>query len=245
MKLNRNKTIFWITFIALWILLEAPRNTDPIIFGTIAFYYFVPLIFFNRIYPFFQETSWFKKWRITFLILCTIVLCLLKIFFEKAWWSIIASLFDYSLTVVTYEGVGLKAYASLLKGYFIFLLLNELFTNSETKNEKEREAESKTIFIKTDKQLVRVIPSDIQFIEGLKDYVKIYTESEVLVTKRTLQSFENELNDREFMRVQKSFIVNLNCISKVVGNTLIIANTRVPIGKTYRQDVEKKLDIRL
>ncbi len=241
--MNRNKLIFWTFFILIWILLEAPRNTDPVIFGTFAFYYFIPLILFYKFHSYFQEKSWYNNWKIPFLIFSAIILCISKIAFERAWWWAIAGLFDYSSTVITYEGTGLKAYASLFKGYFIFLLLNEVIFYIGTKN--KREAESKTIFIKTDKQLVRVIPSDILFIEGLKDYVKIYTKSEVLITKRTLQSFENELNDDEFMRVQKSFIVNLNCISKVVGNTLVIENKKIPIGKTFKQDVVEKLGIRL
>lgn len=244
--MNHTKKIFWVTYILFWILFEAPRNTDPVIFGTIVLYYFSPLILFYHFQSLIKSLKWFKKWRILFLLFVSILLCFLKLIFEQAWWWFFANVFDYSFTVVTYEGAGLKAYSPLFKGYFIFILLNEMFSGFDIDTEKENPEEPNTLFVKTDRQFVRIITSEILLIEGLRDYVKIHTLNEVFITKRTLQSFESDLMKcKEFLRVQKSFIVNTNRISKIYGNTLVIEEKKVPIGKTYKPNVEERLGVRL
>lgn len=241
-----NRLLFWLTYLIIWVSFDAPRNSDLTILSTIALYFFVPIILIEVLLRKIQGNSFYEKWKFFVIPVFAIILCAFKICFEKAWWWFFATVFDHSFTVITYEGGDWRAYSSLFKSYLIFLLLNEVFLQwKKSASPSDERTPSDMLFIKTDKQLVRIAFSDIVFIEGLKDYVKIHTANEFFITKNTLQNLERTLSDRNFLRVQKSYIVNIDHIQKIDGNRFIIADAKIPIGNTYRQVVEEKLGIRL
>ncbi len=94
------------------------------------------------------------------------------------------------------------------------------------------------ILIKEDKKLVRVEPSDIVFIEGMKDYLKIYLPNRVLVTHLTMIKLEALLPPTLFLRVNRSYIVRKGAIQEIDGNVITtIDGKKVPIGVTFRESV--------
>ncbi|CAN5555145.1 LytTR family DNA-binding domain-containing protein [soil metagenome] len=97
------------------------------------------------------------------------------------------------------------------------------------------------IFIKTDSKMVKVNLQDIIFVEGLKDYLSIHTNTEKLITLMTLKSLELLLPDRQFIRVHKSYIIALNKINSIEKSRIFIGNEVIPIGDTYRDNFLKRI----
>ncbi|MET7000804.1 LytR/AlgR family response regulator transcription factor [Chitinophaga defluvii] len=90
------------------------------------------------------------------------------------------------------------------------------------------------IFIKTEYKIIKINLEDILFIEALKDYTKIYTPFQPVLTLRSLKSFETKLPADKFIRVHRSYLVSLNKINSVEKNTVMIANQPIPISDGYR-----------
>ena len=80
------------------------------------------------------------------------------------------------------------------------------------------------------------------FIEAYGNYIKIHTESQMLVSHQTLSAFVTLLPEKEFIKVHKSFTVALNKIDFVEGNQLHIQTHTVPIGKMYKSSVNELLN---
>lgn len=106
-----------------------------------------------------------------------------------------------------------------------------------TENAAAKEPEVDFIFVKADKKLIKIKFDDIRFIEGLKDYVILHTPSGRIVTLQTMKSLEDKLPPEHFMRVHRSYIVNLGKIEMMEANTLIIDKKPVPIGKNYKDEL--------
>jgi len=99
------------------------------------------------------------------------------------------------------------------------------------------------IFVKSEYENIKINVNDIKYIEGLKDYVKIYTcNKKPILTLNSLKKFEEKLGTDNFIRVHKSFIVSINHIHSVQRNRIIIDDTRIPIGHSFKNDFIKKID---
>ena len=93
------------------------------------------------------------------------------------------------------------------------------------------------IFLKVEYQLVRVAIKDIIYIEGLKDYVKVYLENtdRPLLTLTSLKALEQKLPAKIFMRVHRSYIVSLDKVNSVTKNSLNISDQIITIGDQYKE----------
>jgi DNA-binding LytR/AlgR family response regulator len=100
------------------------------------------------------------------------------------------------------------------------------------------------VFVKTDKKMVKVKYKDIQYIEGLKDYVMIYTNEGRHVTLMTMKSLEEQLPDKLFKRIHKSYIISVDKINAVVGQMVEIdgAGKLIPVGNSYKEEFFKIID---
>lgn len=90
------------------------------------------------------------------------------------------------------------------------------------------------MFINVEYSLVRVNFNQISHIEGLKDYIKIYVNNAVhpILTKSTLKGIEEKLPSKKFLRVQKSFIVNLDKIESIRNHRISIGKYEIPVSDT-------------
>lgn len=98
------------------------------------------------------------------------------------------------------------------------------------------------IFVKADKKIVKIQLDDILYIEGLKDYVMIYTPEQRIITLQTMKNLEEKLPASRFMRVHRSFIISLNKLKSVSGNTVEIRDKQIPLGKHYRDEFMKLIE---
>jgi len=97
------------------------------------------------------------------------------------------------------------------------------------------------LFVKADKKLVKVNFHEIIYIEGLKDYVIIRMDSQRVITLQTMKSLEDKLPAQKFMRIHRSYIVNVDKINAIIGNMVEILEKgqpkHLPIGKNYRDEL--------
>jgi DNA-binding LytR/AlgR family response regulator len=96
------------------------------------------------------------------------------------------------------------------------------------------------LFFYADKKQVKVWLEEILFVESQKDYLKIVTRNKTIITRQTLQELEQQLPS-EFTRVHRSYIVCTKAIDSFSSSEMEVANTKIPIGRNYRDTVLKKL----
>lgn len=104
---------------------------------------------------------------------------------------------------------------------------------------------SEYIYVKSNSKLVKVQNSNILFVEALKDYVIIHTDKERFTIHSTMKDIEKKLPDEMFMRIHRSFILNLNKINSIDSSIVNIENSdkKIPIGGSYRESLFKRLNL--
>lgn len=96
--------------------------------------------------------------------------------------------------------------------------------------------------LKENKALHKVFFKDIQYIEAFGDYVKVHTEDKTITTHSTFSKLIKQLPNN-FLRTHKSFSINLNRMNRISGNQITLDKHVIPIGKTYKQNVLKALNL--
>lgn len=101
----------------------------------------------------------------------------------------------------------------------------------------EERIEDEYLFLKVEYQLVRIALNDILYIEGLKDYVKVWLKSaeKPILSLTSLKSLEEKLPSKKFMRVHRSFIVSLDKINSITRNALQIGKVNITVGDQYKE----------
>jgi DNA-binding LytR/AlgR family response regulator len=97
------------------------------------------------------------------------------------------------------------------------------------------------IYVKSDKKMVRVMVRDIQYIEGLKGFIKIHTADRDIITYQTLYDLEETLSPDHFIRIHRSFIVSLNYVTAFSASHVEIGTKELPIGGAFAEVLQKKL----
>jgi DNA-binding LytR/AlgR family response regulator len=111
------------------------------------------------------------------------------------------------------------------------------------KEEEDSSSERDHIFIKSDGKLIRLKNDDILFIESMGDYVKFVTAEKKYITHNTIKNLETKVDPLRFMKVHRSYIVNLSRIDDIQENSLYIKGTMIPISKAHKARVMQKLNI--
>ena len=97
----------------------------------------------------------------------------------------------------------------------------------------DKKINSGFIYLKSDRKMVKVMLDDILFIESARDYLKVYTLNNAIVTRQTISSIEAMLSDDEFIRIHRSYIVSIKKINSFTHETVEIGKNELPIGKFY------------
>ena len=105
--------------------------------------------------------------------------------------------------------------------------------------------ESETIIVKSNLKKYALKTKDIKFIQADGDYIKIKTDKDIFMVLSTMKSFEEKLDKNKFMRIHKSFIVNLDRISNFNAKTILLDNEEIPISREKKLELEKILKIGL
>ncbi|SFU50288.1 two component transcriptional regulator, LytTR family [Pustulibacterium marinum] len=105
--------------------------------------------------------------------------------------------------------------------------------------------EPKLIFLKSDYENVRVDVNDIKYVQGLKDYLKVNLEStrKSIITLSNFKDISEKLPKHNFVRIHKSYLVNIHHIKSVQKSRVVIGEEKIPIGESFRNDFFKRLGI--
>ncbi|NCD72462.1 LytR/AlgR family response regulator transcription factor [Mucilaginibacter agri] len=134
---------------------------------------------------------------------------------------------DYLLKPVTFERF-FKA-AAKAKDY------QKLLTGDSSKQAEDY------FFIKCGSKYEKILFDDILYIEGMQNYVSIYTTRGKYITMLSLKSLEEKLPKASFIRAHKSFLAAISKIDGIEGGELFISNSRIPISRNYRDQVITKV----
>lgn len=108
---------------------------------------------------------------------------------------------------------------------------------------RTKEAQEDTLFLNVDKTHHKIVISDILFIESDRNYITVVTKTQKLSYIESLKNWKEKLPENHFIQIHKSFIVNSKYVEKIAGNLLYINGNKLPIGRSFKQELLKQLRI--
>jgi two-component system, LytTR family, response regulator len=145
------------------------------------------------------------------------------------------------IITTAYPQFAVDAFAMDVTDYLVKPVRLERFLKAVKKAERSvsvvHEPEEEYIFIRTERKYIRAHYSDIDFIEGLKDYVIVHCGSERHMVASNLKTIHSALPPHLFLRVNKSFVVNVSKIRSVDHEWVVIQSRHLPLGENYRKGV--------
>ena len=103
------------------------------------------------------------------------------------------------------------------------------------------QGEEDFIAVHADHKIYKVLLKDIEYIEGLKEYVSCFTKEKRIIALQSLKHLEDTLPADRFMRIHRSYIVPIHKIKAVEGNQVDIGGKKLPIGRSYKENVIDKI----
>ena len=145
------------------------------------------------------------------------------------------------------EGYNLDVIDYLLKpvSFERFLkAVNKAYDKFNAQKAPVSQASATYLFVNSEYNLVRIDFSDIAYIEGLKDYVKIFllSSQRPVITRMSMKSLEEKLPADQFVRVHKSFIVSLNKITSIRKGRISLLKAQIPISEHYKDNLNRFID---
>jgi DNA-binding LytR/AlgR family response regulator len=147
------------------------------------------------------------------------------------------------------DGFDLKAVDFLLKPISFERLLqavnkflDETIPVKSRKKEELVYEKSDFIFVRSDRKMIKINFSDVSYIESLGDYLKIHLSNKIIITRETITSIEAKLPKNEFLRIHRSFIVSINKIESFTNEFVEVNNKAIPISRSYKKDVLRRLE---
>jgi DNA-binding LytR/AlgR family response regulator len=142
---------------------------------------------------------------------------------------------DYLLKPISFD--------RFLKSVNKILQVNLQINSPSPAAENHAEPAQPFLYLRVDRKMVKVLFNDILYIEGLRDYVRIFTTSKTIVTKHLLATLEEMLPSDAFLRIHRSYIISISKIDSYNTDTIEIAKKELPIGRLFKHDVNKLLNL--
>ncbi|WP_336069175.1 LytTR family DNA-binding domain-containing protein [Mesoflavibacter sp. CH_XMU1404-2] len=145
------------------------------------------------------------------------------------------------------EGFSLQAVDYLLKPISFERMLqaiNRYFEVSTQQIETQSQPSETNdfIFVRSDRRMLKITFKDIIFIESLSDYLKIHLKDQSIITRETISAIEAKLPQKDFLRIHRSYIVNLASIESFTNEEMIVNGKALTISRSYKKDVITKLE---
>ena len=149
------------------------------------------------------------------------------------------------------EGFEVDATDYLVKPFSFERFMKAVNKSIERLKTREHESEAKEnadpakFIVKADGKLFQIEWKDIAFFEAMGDYIKVHTPARTIITHGTLKNVEEKLPSGMFIKVHRSFIISPASIEFIEGNRIKIGNDFIPIGQSFRSNLESYLDGKL
>lgn len=153
--------------------------------------------------------------------------------------------------ITAYEKYALDGYSLDVVDYLLKPVSFERFLKAVNKAREKFQSRntrlipaSNHLFVNSEYNLVRIDFNDIAYIEGLRDYVKIYLMSatRAVITRLSMKFLEEKLPANTFVRVHKSFIVSLNKITSIRKGRISILKAQIPISEHFKENINRLID---
>jgi two-component system LytT family response regulator len=139
--------------------------------------------------------------------------------------------FDYDATDYLQKPIAIDRFnASVRRAIDLYSLKKE-----------NKEEEGEHIFIKSNLKKLKIFTSKIKWIEAFGDYVRVVTEEDSNLVLSTMKSFENDLSKEKFVRVHKSYIINIDKVERFNSKFAEIGVTKIPLSRHKKEDLVKAL----
>ncbi|MEM9916769.1 MAG: LytTR family DNA-binding domain-containing protein [Bacteroidota bacterium] len=112
----------------------------------------------------------------------------------------------------------------------------EIYDLHQQKSNTVESISNDFIYIKSERKYIRIFFKDIKYIKGLKDYVMLYTTKEKVMTAMNIKTINSQLPSAIFVRISKSYIININYINAVEQDFIQLDGEEIPLGKTYKEE---------
>ena len=159
--------------------------------------------------------------------------------------ELLASLAHPPRVIITsaYEQYALKGYELDVADYLLKPISFERFLKAVNKvhnllqQEVQLEESTDFIFVRSDRQMHKVFLKDILIVEGLENYVCIYTENSKLLVRSTMKRMVEVLPKEAFLQVHKSYLINQEKIDMIDGNRIVVGQHTIPVARNFREEV--------
>lgn len=159
-----------------------------------------------------------------------------QVIFTTAYREYAAEGFDLQAVDYLLKPISFDRFLKAVQKYF------DLHVSKETVKEEVQSSEKETsIFVRSDRKMVKVRFNEIRYVESLSDYVKIFTNEETIVTRETISNIESKLPSKEFLRTHRSYIVSMNKINSFTNEFVELDKKAIPISRSYKENVLQKL----
>jgi DNA-binding LytR/AlgR family response regulator len=110
-------------------------------------------------------------------------------------------------------------------------------------NVKDKVPATKFIFARVNSELIKINTDDILYIEAIGNYISIYTLTDRFIVHTTMKSILEKISEKDFIRVHQSYIVRVDKIKHIEGNTLSVGKTLIPLSRTYKDELKSRLNL--
>lgn len=143
------------------------------------------------------------------------------------------------------KGYELSVFDYLLKPFGFDRFLQAITKVHEDASSKVIPSESinSHIFVKSENRQENISIDDIAYIEGMREYLRIVTTRKKIMTKQSFKSLLEQLPEKHFIQVHKSWVVNIKKITAIERNRIIIGETFIPIGRAFQEKVKAWLKV--
>jgi DNA-binding LytR/AlgR family response regulator len=139
--------------------------------------------------------------------------------------------FDYDATDYLQKPISIDRFSASVKRAIDLHLLKR----------ENKDDEGEHIFIKSNLKKLKIFTSKIKWIEAFGDYVRVVTEEDSNLVLSTMKSFENDLSKDKFIRVHKSYIINIDKVERFNSKFAEIGLTKIPLSRNKKEDLVKAL----
>ena len=151
------------------------------------------------------------------------------------------------IITTAYSEYGAESYDYAVVDYLLKPIPFERFLKAIQKATEQAESfaegatSKKVLFLKEEQQTHKVAVEDIRYIQAYGNYIRVFMMGKTLVVRKTVSEIEGETSD-QLIRVHKSYLISPTCIDHIVGNEIKLEDgPRLPIGRVYRQNLERAI----